>query len=39
VDCPGSLPDDFRLVIRPENIHRTCHLVWRTEQRLGVQFS
>jgi hypothetical protein len=39
VDCPGSLPDEFSLIIRPENVRRSCHLVWRGDQRLGVRFS
>ena len=39
LDCPGSLPDDFSLIIRPENVRRTCRLVWRAERRLGVRFS
>ena len=39
LDCPGSLPEDFSLIIRPENIRRACHLVWRTDHRLGVRFS
>jgi hypothetical protein len=38
-DCPGSLPEDFSLVIRPENVRRACRLVWRNEQRLGVRFA
>ena len=39
LDGPGSLPEDFSLIIRPENIRRACHLVWRTDHRLGVRFS
>ncbi|MGN6570688.1 MAG: PilZ domain-containing protein [Pseudolabrys sp.] len=39
MDCPGSLPQDFSLVIKPENTRRACHLVWRTDNRLGVRFS
>lgn len=39
IDCPGSLPDDFSLIIRPENVRRTCRLVWRGDHRLGVRFS
>jgi hypothetical protein len=38
LDCPGSLPDDFNLVIRPENLRRSCYLVWRGDHRLGVRF-
>lgn len=39
LDCPGSLPGDFSLIIRPENVRRACHLVWRSDHRLGVRFS
>lgn len=39
IDCPGCLPDDFSLIIRPENVRRSCHLVWRGDNRLGVSFS
>jgi hypothetical protein len=39
LDCPGSVPDDFSLVIRPDNIRRSCHSVWRGQHRLGVRFS
>jgi hypothetical protein len=39
LDCPGSLPADFSLIIRPENVRRSCRLVWRGEHRLGVCFS
>jgi hypothetical protein len=39
LDCPGSVPDEFSLIIRPENVRRACHLVWRGDHRLGVRFS
>ena len=39
LDSPGSVPEDFSLIIRPENVRRSCHLVWRAEHRLGVRFS
>lgn len=39
LDSPGSVPADFSLIIRPENVRRACHLVWRAEHRLGVRFS
>ena len=39
MDCPGSLPEDFSLIIKPENVRRACHLVWRSDHRLGVRFS
>ncbi len=39
LDCPGSLPDQFSLIIRPENVRRSCRLIWRGENRLGVRFA
>ena len=39
VDSPVGIPDDFTLLIRPEIIKRTCHVVWRTERRIGVAFT
>ena len=39
MDCPGSVLQDFSLIIRPENIRRVCHLVWRGDHRIGVRFS
>jgi hypothetical protein len=34
-----GIPDDFTLLIRPEIIKRHCHVVWRSEHRLGVRFT
>jgi hypothetical protein len=34
-----SVPDDFKLVIKPENLFRTCKVVWRERHRIGVSFS
>lgn len=39
LECPGSLPDQFSLIIRPENVRRSCQLIWRGENRLGVRFA
>jgi len=39
VESPGSVPDDFTLLIKPEIIERECHVVWRSAGRLGVRFT
>jgi hypothetical protein len=39
VENPAGIPDEFTLLIRPEIIKRSCHVVWRTERRIGVRFS
>ena len=33
------IPDDFQLVIKPEFLIRNCHVAWRGNQKLGVQFT
>ncbi|HEX4410138.1 MAG TPA: PilZ domain-containing protein [Xanthobacteraceae bacterium] len=35
---PGAIPDEFRLVIKPDNVFRTCQVIWREEHRIGVRF-
>jgi hypothetical protein len=35
----NGVPDDFRLIIKPENTTRTCHVEWRSPGRIGVSFS
>jgi hypothetical protein len=39
VETPAGIPNDFTLLIRPEIIKRSCHVVWRKERRIGVRFS
>lgn len=36
---PAAVPDDFKLVIKPENLFRTCKVVWRERHQVGVLFS
>jgi PilZ domain len=38
VNSPASIPDDFNLVIRPDNIFRTCQVAWRAPDKIGVHF-
>jgi hypothetical protein len=38
LESPVGIPDEFVLVIRPENQKRTCRVVWRKGQRIGVRF-
>jgi hypothetical protein len=35
----ATLPDDFKLVIKPDNLFRTCKVIWRDQHRIGVLFS
>jgi hypothetical protein len=38
VKGPTSVPDDFKLIIKPENLFRTCKVIWRDGHRIGVSF-
>lgn len=38
MDSSFGIPDQFTLVIKPEALVRSCHVAWRTERKLGVQF-
>ncbi|MFZ0526840.1 MAG: PilZ domain-containing protein [Xanthobacteraceae bacterium] len=33
-----GIPDDFNLVIGPDNWHCSCHVAWRKANRIGVAF-
>jgi hypothetical protein len=35
----STLPNRFPLIIKPETIKRSCEVVWRSESRVGVQFT
>lgn len=34
----APIPDQFALLIKPEMVKRNCHLVWRKDDRIGVEF-
>lgn len=34
-----TVPDAFKLVIKPESLFRTCKVMWRDGRRIGVSFS
>jgi hypothetical protein len=34
-----GIPDDFILVVESERLKQHCHVIWRTEARLGVAFT
>ena len=38
VESPVGIPDDFVLVIESDRFKQPCHVVWRTANRLGVEF-
>jgi len=39
VTDPASIPDAFQLLIKPDMTKRTCKVVWRSEERIGVRFA
>jgi hypothetical protein len=36
---PAPVPDNFTLLLKPELTRRNCRVVWRSENRLGVEFA
>jgi hypothetical protein len=38
VESPVGIPDDFTLLIKPERKKRSCRVVWRAADRIGVRF-
>ncbi len=38
VVTPLFIPDRFTLVIQSDQLKRSCHIVWRSERRIGVAF-
>jgi hypothetical protein len=34
----AAVPDSFRLMLEMESTERSCHVVWRRKNRIGVQF-
>ncbi|HET9715286.1 MAG TPA: PilZ domain-containing protein [Pseudolabrys sp.] len=34
-----GIPDDFNLMVTSDLARQGCHVVWRSDSRLGVQFT
>jgi hypothetical protein len=39
VTSPLGIPDHFTLVVSADGSHQPCHVVWRTEKRIGIAFN
>jgi PilZ domain len=39
VESPVGIPEEFTLLIKPEMIKRTCRVIWRKADRIGVRFA
>ena len=35
---PLYIPDPFTLVVRTDQLKRSCHVIWRKEKRIGIAF-
>jgi hypothetical protein len=33
-----GIPDDFVLVVEVDHVRASCHVIWRTATRIGVEF-
>jgi hypothetical protein len=38
IESPIGIPDEFKLLIKPELLKRNCRVAWRKADRIGVQF-
>jgi hypothetical protein len=38
VSSPIGIPNDFILVVDYNKLKQACHVVWRSDTRLGVEF-
>ncbi len=34
-----DMPNDFTLLIKTDNVKRSCHVAWRRDRRIGVRFA
>jgi len=39
VASPLGIPDDFDLVIGEDHSHHPCHVIWRSDKRIGISFA
>jgi hypothetical protein len=33
-----GIPDDFMLLVSYDNLRQPCHVIWRSDTRMGVEF-
>jgi hypothetical protein len=38
VDSQVGIPNDFVLIVSYDHFNRPCHVIWRSDTRLGVEF-
>ena len=39
VESQVGIPTEFKLVVVSDHVSRTCRVVWRKENRIGISFS
>ena len=39
VESPIGIPSEFKLIVIADDISRTCRVVWRKENRMGITFA
>ena len=39
VEIPVGIPSEFKLIVIADDVSRTCRVVWRKENRIGITFS
>jgi len=38
VDSQIGIPDNFMLVVSYDKFQQSCHVIWRSQSRIGVEF-
>ena len=39
VESPVGIPSEFNLIVAADDVNRTCRVVWRKENRIGITFT
>ena len=39
VESPVGIPTEFKLIVASDHVNRTCRVVWRKENRIGITFA
>jgi hypothetical protein len=38
VTSPVGIPEHFTLIVTADGLHKSCHVIWRKQKRIGVAF-
>ena len=39
IESPVGIPNEFTLIIRSDNVKRSCRVIWRSARRIGIHFT